>query len=162
MIDYEYSVLIHNRQNESDPHVASLIYTLNGINGPWFEMVRGEPGYCDEILDALYYQKEGRATQNLDIDEYRNMVVALRADNSLEILDEGTPMQTISRNSLKSIIDKQNEINDKAKYYLNIIKNYVLREKEYQDSWIEEDDFIEISNAYKESMRLLFKAAEGE
>jgi len=48
-----YGYRVHSRDTEDDPHLATLMYAYHS-EGPWYDMVTGDPGYIDEMLTALY------------------------------------------------------------------------------------------------------------
>lgn len=52
-----YGYRVHPRDTEDDPHLATLMYAYNW-EGPWHDMVTGDPGYIDEVLTAVYQLNE--------------------------------------------------------------------------------------------------------
>lgn len=51
-----YAIRFHDRHKEDDPELATVIYSTNGVEGPWFDIVTGNPEWCEEVLDALQYR----------------------------------------------------------------------------------------------------------
>lgn len=60
----EYGIRYHARITEDDPHHASVMYTMSGPEGPWFDMATGDIGYCNEILDALIFTAYAKQDQS--------------------------------------------------------------------------------------------------
>lgn len=60
MTDNHYSIRVHERENENDPQVSSVMYSSHSTEGPWFDIVQGHPDWCEEVLDALIYRKNHR------------------------------------------------------------------------------------------------------
>lgn len=54
----DYAIRYHTRLSEDDPHTATVMYSMSGVEGPWFDMVSGEIGYCNEVLDALILARD--------------------------------------------------------------------------------------------------------
>lgn len=52
-----YSIRIHSRLVEEDPHQATVMYA-QGVEGPWFDMVTGDTDWCWEVLGALEWREE--------------------------------------------------------------------------------------------------------
>ena len=53
MIDLTlYSVRVHDRFNDDDPELATVIFA-ESFDGPWFDMATGGPDHCWEIVKAL-------------------------------------------------------------------------------------------------------------
>jgi len=53
-----YGIRMHDRETEDDPHLATVMYSMNGANGPWHDMATGHPDWCWEILEALEIVEE--------------------------------------------------------------------------------------------------------
>jgi hypothetical protein len=50
-----YSLRIHDRTTEEDPELATVMYTTNGVQGPWHDIVTGHPEWCWEVMYALTF-----------------------------------------------------------------------------------------------------------
>lgn len=48
-----YAIRFHDRYKEDDPELATVIYSTQGSEGPWFDIVTGSLDWCEEVLDAL-------------------------------------------------------------------------------------------------------------
>jgi hypothetical protein len=48
-----YGVRLHDRDTEEDPQLGTVMYSTDGVHGPWHDMATGHPEWCWEILDAL-------------------------------------------------------------------------------------------------------------
>jgi hypothetical protein len=62
-IKYDYSVLIHYRHTEDDPYFGTVIYSTNGLDGPWHPMVTGDTDHCFEIVEVLYKAQEPKESE---------------------------------------------------------------------------------------------------
>ena len=60
-----YGVRLHERIDESDEVLGTVMYTTRGDSGPWFDMVTGHPDWCWEVADAL--------VKSALVDEYRRI-----------------------------------------------------------------------------------------
>lgn len=63
-----YSIRIQERELEKDPSLATVMYSLNGPEGPWYDMVSGSLDNCNEVLDSLLFfesKKEEKVQQSL-------------------------------------------------------------------------------------------------
>jgi hypothetical protein len=49
-----YAVRVFDRDTEDDPHLAAVMYSSSGQDGPWHDIVFGHPDWCWEVLEALY------------------------------------------------------------------------------------------------------------
>jgi hypothetical protein len=49
-----YAVRLFDRETEDDPHLAAVMYSNSGQDGPWHDIVFGHPDWCWEVLEALY------------------------------------------------------------------------------------------------------------
>ena len=67
----EYAILIHDRYEESDPNLGTVIYTKNGCY--WHKMATGDVDYCNELVDALY------ARRRLYEDDYERQIWILQS-----------------------------------------------------------------------------------
>jgi hypothetical protein len=47
-----YAVRIHDRRDDDDPEVASVIFA-DSFDGPWYDMVTGALDFCTEVVQAL-------------------------------------------------------------------------------------------------------------
>jgi hypothetical protein len=55
-----YSLRIHNRITDEDPELATVMYTTNGAQGPWHDIVTGHPEWCWEVMDALTFMNAAK------------------------------------------------------------------------------------------------------
>jgi hypothetical protein len=63
-----YSIRIQERELEEDPSLATVMYSLSGPEGPWYDMVSGSLHNCNEVLDSLFFfesKKEEKVQQSL-------------------------------------------------------------------------------------------------
>lgn len=58
MRQVDYSYRIHNRQQEEDPELATIMYSYSGIDGPWYDMATCHPDYVDDIVGSLQWREE--------------------------------------------------------------------------------------------------------
>lgn len=52
-----YSIRIHDRLVEEDPHQATVMYA-HDVEGPWHDMVTGATDWCWEVLGALEWREQ--------------------------------------------------------------------------------------------------------
>ena len=52
-----YALRLHERLTDDDPELATVMYSMRGAVGPWFDMATGHPDWCWEIVDALNAQE---------------------------------------------------------------------------------------------------------
>jgi hypothetical protein len=57
-MQYIYSVRHHDIINEDQHPIGTVMYSVNGYSGPWYDMVTGPQDYCWEIVDALTLLEE--------------------------------------------------------------------------------------------------------
>lgn len=55
-----YGIRVHDRIVETDPDLATIMYTSGDHEGPWFDMATGYRDSCVEILDALIVVEDQR------------------------------------------------------------------------------------------------------
>jgi hypothetical protein len=53
-----YGVRIHDRLTEDDPSLATLMQSFATAEGPWHDMVTGDPDYVYDVLYALEERRE--------------------------------------------------------------------------------------------------------
>lgn len=62
-----FAIRIHDRLTEHDPHLATIM-RAELCEGPWHDMVSGEPDYCWDILGALETVEEQRSARKRKAD----------------------------------------------------------------------------------------------
>lgn len=58
-----YGYRIHPRDLDSDPELATIMYTTSGFDGPWHDMATCHPDWIDDILGSLQWREEHLAEQ---------------------------------------------------------------------------------------------------
>lgn len=53
-----YAVRIHDRHLETEPELATLMYTTHGPEGPWYDMATGHPDYIWELCELTLLKDE--------------------------------------------------------------------------------------------------------
>lgn len=59
----KYAIRFHDRHTENDPELATVIYTIKDTDGPWYDIVTGNPDWCEEVLEALQYRAENKVSK---------------------------------------------------------------------------------------------------
>jgi hypothetical protein len=57
-MQYIYSVRHHDTIDEHQHPIGTVMYSLEGSSGPWYDMVTGPQDYCWQIVDALTILEE--------------------------------------------------------------------------------------------------------
>ena len=55
-----YGVRLHDRNTDDDPQLGTVMYSTDGVHGPWHDMATGHPEWCWEILEALLIAEQHR------------------------------------------------------------------------------------------------------
>jgi hypothetical protein len=55
--DTIYGYRLHDRETETDPHLATIMYTTNPPDGPWYDMATCHPDWIDGILGSLQWRE---------------------------------------------------------------------------------------------------------
>jgi len=63
-----YSLRMHDRNTEKDPYLATVMYSVDGEQGPWNDIVTGHPEWCWEVVTALTLMQEIQI-KNLSVQE---------------------------------------------------------------------------------------------
>jgi hypothetical protein len=58
MREKEYAYRLHDRLTESDPELATVMYSTSGPSGPWWDMATCHPDWVDDILGALQWRED--------------------------------------------------------------------------------------------------------
>lgn len=91
-----YAIRSHDRETEDDPILATIMYSINGEQGPWFDMVSGYPDHCYEILDALtYYGELQDLKKEEEIKRYQEEIKRYQKDISSETEESIGPAHTL-------------------------------------------------------------------
>lgn len=86
---YIYSVRVHDRDTEEDPHLGTVMYSSRGETGPWHDMVTGHPEWCWEVADALAVVNDMQVErQNQSAEELRAMLAEDRLEWPKDESDE--------------------------------------------------------------------------
>jgi hypothetical protein len=59
-----YGILIHDRLVETDPHVATVMYSTNGPEGPWHDICTCDTDWAWEVLDAFQFERHHKCDEN--------------------------------------------------------------------------------------------------
>ena len=89
----DYAYRLHDRQTENDPELATVMYSVNGPEGPWYDMATGHPDHIEEILGALRWCEDERqmrreqeaARFRAEFTRYDNLVSGNDTENKVDI-----------------------------------------------------------------------------
>lgn len=93
MKNTDYSYRVHDRLTEDDPELATVMYSTEGPEGPWFDMATGHPDWIEEILGALRWCEDERRMRvveetvrlRLELAGYDQFVDAWDGENKFDI-----------------------------------------------------------------------------
>lgn len=66
MKEKDYAYRLHDRLTESDPELATIMYSASGPSGPWWDMATCHPDWVDDILGALEWRENVRTIERAD------------------------------------------------------------------------------------------------
>jgi hypothetical protein len=72
-----YAVRILDREKEEDPHVAFVMHSSQGVEGPWHDMVMGSPDWCWEVFEALSFVQYSKMEKRREEEEWLRKEFAL-------------------------------------------------------------------------------------
>lgn len=79
-----FSLRIHDRLTEDDPHMATVMHAKSH-DGPWYDMVSGDPEFCWEIVDALQMAEDQREARRRE--EAERLRIELERERSRTSVD---------------------------------------------------------------------------